>query len=136
MAARDEIIGTGWRFPIRPDATGALRYVTGAENVEQSLRILLLTRVRERVMRRDFGSKARDLVFAPGSEQGLRLLETSVSDAIRDFEPRVDVLSVEAVAEPGEAHRVTVELDYEIRATYVRGNLVFPLYLEAGGAAP
>ena len=136
MAARDSIIGTGWRFPILPDATGRLSYVTGPDNVEQSLRILLLTRVRERVMRREYGCKAEDLLFAPGSEQGLRLLEKSVSDAIRDFEPRIDVLQIAATADVREPSRVTVEISYEIRATYVRGNLVFPLYVQQGGETP
>ena len=50
-------------------------------------------------MRSDFGSGARDL-FAPGSEQSLRLLETPVADAIRDWEPRVDVLAIIAEADP------------------------------------
>ena len=136
MSARDDIIGSGWRFPIRPDAGGRLGYVTGPDNIEQSLRVLLLTRLRERVMRREFGCKAGDLVFTPGSEQGLRLLETSVSDAVRDFEPRVDLLSVDATADLSQPYRVTVEVSYEIRATYVRGTLVFPLYLEGGGAQP
>ena len=36
----NEFIGTGWSFPILPDATGSLGYVSGNLNVEQSLRIL------------------------------------------------------------------------------------------------
>jgi len=136
MAAQDDIIGTGWHFPLRPDASGRLSYVTGRENIEQSLRILLLTRVRERVMRREFGCKARDMVFSPGSEQGLRLLEVAVTDAVRDFEPRIDLLGVAATADLTEPSRVTVDIGYRIRASYVRGNLVFPFYLDAGSAAP
>jgi phage baseplate assembly protein W len=136
MAARDNIIGNGWRFPIRPDATGRLAYVTGPENIEQSLRVLLLTRVRERVMRRELGCKAQDLLFAPGSEQGLRLLETRISDAIRDFEPRIDVLEIAATADLLEPGRVSVDIKYQIRASYVRGSLVFPLYVDPGGVRP
>lgn len=136
MVIRNDIIGTGWRFPIKPDARGGLGFVSGPDSIEQSLLVLLLTNVRERVMRRDFGTQARNLVFAPGSEQGLRLLESSISDAIRDWEPRVDVLEISAQADPFDPVRVMVEISYEIRASYVRNNLVFPFYLEAGGGAP
>lgn len=139
MAVRDDIIGTGWRFPIRPDGRGRLSYVTGAGNIEQSLKILLLTNQRERVMRAGFGTTARQQLFSPGSEKGLRLLERSVADAIRDFEPRVEVLNLRAEADPRDATHVNVEIEYLIRSTYVRGSLVFPFYIEGlgpGGGAP
>ena len=41
----NEFLGRGWRFPILPDETGSLGYVEGQPNVEQSLKILLLTAV-------------------------------------------------------------------------------------------
>jgi hypothetical protein len=133
MAIQSDIIGTGWRFPILPDARGRLGYVGGEENIEQSLRLLLLTNLRERVMRGGFGTSARENLFAPGSEKVLRLLERSVAAAIRDHEPRIEVRNLRANADARDPTHVNVEIDYEIRATYVRGNLVFPFYL-AGGA--
>jgi uncharacterized protein len=133
MGVRDDIIGTGWRFPILPDARGRLGYVTGEENIEQSLRILLLTNLRERVMRSDFGTSAREQIFSAGSEKGLRLLERSVATALRDWEPRIDVLNLRAEADPRDETHVNVEIDYQIRATYVRGNLVFPFYVDGFG---
>jgi phage baseplate assembly protein W len=135
VAIREEITGRGWRFPLLPDARGRLSYAGGAANIEQSLRIILLTRFGERVMRLEFGSALHDGVFAPGTEQGLRALEAAVVEAVRDWEPRVDLLSAAAAADPRVPSRVVVDISYEVRATYVRGNLVFPLYLE-GGAAP
>jgi phage baseplate assembly protein W len=135
VAIRDEITGRGWRFPILPDPRGRLGYAGGVANIEQSLKLILLTRFGERVMRREFGSALHDTVFAPGSEQGLRALETGVAEAVRDWEPRIDLLSVAASADPRAPSRVVADLSYEVRATYVRGNLVFPLYLE-GGTAP
>jgi phage baseplate assembly protein W len=62
--------------------------------------------------------------------------------AVRDFEPRVDLLEVRAepnTAEPGtmpeassvgrEEARVTVSISYKVRRTNSRFNLVFPFYL-------
>lgn len=138
----NEFIGRGWRFPVLPDETGSLAWSDGQENVEQSLKVLLLTALGERVMRPTFGTEAPRLVFAPGSEQYLRLLEQSIRAAVRDFEPRVDVLDVRAEAglgDPGtrpeagsvgrEEARVTVSIDYKVRRSNSLFNLVFPFYL-------
>ncbi|MGI9333807.1 MAG: GPW/gp25 family protein [Gammaproteobacteria bacterium] len=122
-------LGRGWRFPILPDAGGALGYSEGAEHVEQSLKLVLMTALGERVMRPDLGCQAPDLVFAPGSIQYLRLLETSVRNAVRDWEPRVDLEFVSAELTAGEDNKVTVHIGYRIRGSNTRGNLVFPFYL-------
>jgi len=123
------IIGRGWRFPILPDEAGGLRYVEDDVNIEQSLKILLLTGLRERVMRADFGCQAPTLVFAPGSVQYLGLLENTIEDAIRDWEPRVETQEVRAELDPEDEARVTVSISYLVRQTNTRNNLVFPFYL-------
>jgi phage baseplate assembly protein W len=121
--------GRGWRFPLQPDASGTLVYVEGEQNIEQSIRIILLTQLGERVMRPDFGCKAGQRVFAPGSVQNLRLLEVSVREALRDWEPRIEVDDVRAEAELESENRVKVEIFYRLRGTNTRQNLVFPYYL-------
>jgi phage baseplate assembly protein W len=129
----DAFTGRGWRFPILPDASGGLGYVEGDANVEQSLRILLLTELGQRVMRPDFGTKAPRLVFAPGSLQYLSLLETTVRDAVRDWEPRVELESVRAETAPDDETQVTVSIGYRVRKSDTRYNLVYPFYLAARG---
>jgi phage baseplate assembly protein W len=125
----NEFIGNGWRFPILPDETGGLGYVNGDDNVEQSLRILLLTDLGERVMRSDFGCRAPRLVFAPGSVQSLGLLETTIREAVRDWEPRIDLEDVRAEVDLDDETRVTVNISYLVRRSNTRNNLVFPFYL-------
>jgi phage baseplate assembly protein W len=124
-----EFLGRGWRFPVLPDETGRLVYSEGDANVEQSLRILLLTRLGERVMRPTFGSEAPRLVFAPGSERYLRLLETTIREAVRDWEPRVELDDVRAEVDTTDESRTTVSIAYRVRSTNSRLNLVFPFYL-------
>jgi phage baseplate assembly protein W len=126
----EDFRGKGWSFPILPDSSGRLGYLSGDSNVQQSLRILLMTRVGERVMRDNFGSKAPKLVFSPGSIQYLRLLETTIREAVRDWEPRVDLEEVRAEAHPKEDTWVIVTINYKVRLTNTRENLVFPFYLE------
>lgn len=128
-----DFVGRGWRFPILPDASGSLGYVGGDANVEQSLRILLLTSLGDRVMRADFGCKAQRLVFAPGSVQYLGLLETTIREAVRDWEPRVELDTINAEVDPSDKNRVTVSVSYRVRPTNTRNNLVFPFYLGSIG---
>jgi hypothetical protein len=125
----NDFVGTGWRFPIQPDATGTLGYTSDDANVQQSLKVLLMTAFGERVMRYQFGCQAPNLVFAPGSVQFLNLLQVTVRDAVRDWEPRVDLDDVTAEADPNDPTRVTVSIDYRVRRTNTSANLVFPFYL-------
>jgi uncharacterized protein len=126
----DSFLGSGWKFPIVPDKVGSLGYVDGDANVEQSMHILLMTELGERVMRSDFGTQAPRLVFSPGSIQYLRLLENTVREAVRDWEPRVDLTQVLAEADPADETRITVSVSYTVRRSNTKGNLVFPFYLD------
>ena len=132
----EPFLGTGWRFPILPDEAGRLSYAVGEESIENCLRALLLTATGERVMRPDFGTKAQESVFAPGSVQNLRDLERSVADAVRAYEPRVDLDTVLAEADPADESRITVSVQYRIRRTNTKANLVFPYYVGLAGSTP
>ena len=132
----EPFLGTGWRFPILPDEAGRLGYAVGEQSIVHCLRALLLTATGERVMRPDFGTKAQESVFAPGSVQSLRDLERSIADAVRTYEPRVELDSVRAEADPLDESRVTVSVEYRIRRTNTKANLVFPFYLGLTGSTP
>ena len=127
-----EFIGTGWRFPIAPGPSGSLEWSCADDNVEHSLRVLLLTRVGERVMRAGFGSRLGELVFRPGSDQNLRAIEREIEAVIRREEPRVEVMAVLAEADGDDPAHVTVSLSYRVRRTNTRESLVFPFYLLRG----
>lgn len=124
----EDFLGTGWRFPILPDEAGRLGYAVGEQSIEHCLRALLLTGTGERVMRPELGTRAQELVFAPGSVQNLRDLENSIADAVRAHEPRVDLDEVRAETDPADESKVTVSVVYRIRRTNTKANLVFPFY--------
>jgi uncharacterized protein len=126
-------LGTGWAFPVLPDPAGGLGYATGEQSIQDCLLVLLQTAVGERVMRPDFGTTAPTLVFAPGSPANLRMLESSISDAILNYEPRVELDSVVAEPAPGQENQVIVSVTYRIRRTNTKANLVFPYYLDSVG---
>jgi len=127
--AQPSFLGKGWRFPILPDASGCLSYVEGDANVEQSVQILLMTQLGERVMRSDFGTDTPRLVFKPGSVQFLSLLENGIREAVTMWEPRIDLTDVTAETDPANPFKVTVSISYTVRQTNTSTNLVFPFYL-------
>jgi phage baseplate assembly protein W len=128
----EDFTGTGWRFPIVPDEAGRLPYVSGEESIRSCLLALLQTGLGERVMRPGLGTRAPELVFAPDSTRNLRDLEDSIREAVLDFEPRIELDEV-AAERIGES-RVEVRVEYRVRHTNTRANLVFPYYLGADAA--
>jgi hypothetical protein len=61
------------------------------------------------------------------------MLESSISDAIYAYEPRVQLDSVVAEPTPGQQNQVVVSVNYRIRRTNTKANLVFPYYLDSLG---
>ncbi len=137
MPVSDGFLGAGWAFPVLPDSSGGLRYAADQASIQDCLLVLLQTATGERVMRPDFGTDALGLVFAPGSPANLRMLESSISDAIYTYEPRVELDSVTAEPVPGQENQVVVSVSYRVRRTNTKANLVFPYYLDSlGGDLP
>jgi len=122
-------------MPIRPDASGGLGYIDGDDNVVQSLELVLRTVAGERMMRCGFRRCVADLIFAGDSEQNLHRLEVAVDDAIRQWEPRVEVEQVLAARSTLAETAVEVNVSYRILRTNTKRNLVFPFYLAAGGTS-
>ena len=126
--------GSGWRFPILPQAGGGLGYVGLDDNVAQSVELLLRTAAGERLMRPEFGTTVPSMVFEADSEQHLFQLEQALLDALRRWEPRVEVDSVQAVPEPAQDGVVKVTVVYRVLRTNTVRNLVFPFYVLNGEA--
>lgn len=128
-----DFIGTGWAFPPRVSARGGMALVAGTDEIDGALRMILSTAPGERVMRPEFGCAAWDHVFDPANGSTIGLIEQAVSDAVRRWEPRVEVSAVTATA-VGDG--VVVDLAYRVKATNDRRNLVHPFYAITGEEGP
>jgi phage baseplate assembly protein W len=125
-----DFLGRGWKFPVQPDVTGRVVMSAYEEDVRESIRIILMTAKGERVMRPDFGSGLHDFVFASMSVTVMGAIQAAVKDALVKWEPRAQVLSVNVEAEQGEFGQLNIDIEYRVRATNNRFNLVFPFYLK------
>lgn len=120
--------GTGWKFPILPGPDGALSYVSDDENVAQSMYLLLKTVAGERATRPTFGTTVADTLFHGDSEYVLRNMEQVINDAVREWEPRVELESVSATRDSHDEASVSVLVAYRVLRTNTKRNLVFPYY--------
>ncbi len=123
-------LGIGWSFP--PTFTeqgGEVEIVSGNEDIQQSLKILLSTRLGERVMREDYGCDLTDMLFEEVDQSLINALTTLVTDAILYYEPRI-VMNRLDVSDSGiEEGLLLISIDYTVSATNSRYNMVYPFYL-------
>jgi len=128
-----EFLGKGWQFPVaRDDSKERFAVAAYEESIRQAIQIILSTALGERVMRPDFGCAIHELVFAPNSAATQGMAEHHVREALLSWEPRIEVLDVEAVASGGQDEELLIGIDYRVRMTDSRFNLVYPFYLSRG----
>ncbi len=115
-------------------ATGALAMVDGDEAIRQALILLLSTTPGERLMRPEYGSHLHRLVFAPNDDTTAGLAIHYVRQALPRWEPRVDVLHLDAGPDPERPEWLVIDLRYRVRASLVRGSTLH-LSIPVGGAS-
>ena len=81
------------------------------------------------MLRPTFGWRREALVFGPLSTTFVTLLRHEIETAVLFFEPRVELSAVRVERLADNDGVVEIRLDYIVRATNTRNNLVFPFYL-------
>ncbi len=131
----EEFLGVGWKFPVQLNSRGEIALSRHEDDVQEAIEIILRTAPGERVMLPDFGCGIHDLVFAPNNTRTAGLVRFHVEDALKRREPRIELDSVEVAPDPNEPAALLISIDYTVRATDSRFNLVYPFYLERGVSA-
>lgn len=124
-----EFLGRGWAFPVDTDNGGEIELAEAEQDIEDAIRIILETAKGERVMRPDFGCGIHNYAFEMINATTLHMIETSVEEALIDWEPRIDILSVNASTERLVEGTLLLDINYRIRQTNAEHNLVYPFYL-------
>jgi phage baseplate assembly protein W len=122
-------VGRGFRWPFSVDHTGSIALTAGAEDLDSSIRVVLATAPSERVMRSAFGCRIWDLLFEPVNANTLGLMAQAVREAIAQWEPRVEVETVEVSPDRDDSALVHISVAYRVRTTNSRRNLVYPFYV-------
>jgi uncharacterized protein len=111
---------------------GRIETVEGDASVRQAIQLLLSTSPGERVMRPGYGCHLRRLVFSPNDDTTAGLAIHYVRQALERWEPRVDVLALDATRDPESPERLDISLHYRVRATNRTGLLAYPVELSGG----
>jgi len=128
--AERRLLGVGLSFPLRESASGFIKTTAGRLRVWESIEQVVMTDPMERPYRVrngiPFGTRVRRLVFED-MEAAKTVAVADIKRAVRVWEPRAELLSVEVKVEgkraigelDGEGASLVITIRYRIRATGV-----------------
>lgn len=127
-----DFLGKGWKYPVSIQK-GKIAFSEGEDSIRESIMIILGTAKGERVMRPDFGCGINELVFAPNNTSTVTLITFHVKEALLKWEPRIEVLNVSITPDEEEQNRLNVNIEYMVKTSNTKKNMVYPFYLESRG---
>ncbi len=126
-------MGRGWSFPPEfKKETKAMKMLKDESDIESSLEILLSTRLGERIMVPGYGCNLEELLFSPLNLSVKTYIIDLIKTAILYHEPRIDAKRIQI--DPAEELNgvLLINIEYIIRSTNSRRNMVYPFYKEEG----
>ena len=136
IVRRMDFLGKGVAFPFRfTQRTGGVYQgssVTPSEQIQhvtESIIQILNTQITSRVIRRDFGSRMRGIVFDPNDPTLDTHLDYIIRTALETWEPRVIVGPIYVDRTEWQEGRVEITIRVRIIKTNVETNIVFPYFL-------
>ena len=112
---------------------GRVEMVEGDDAVRQAVLLLLSTIPGERVMRPDYGCDLYRLVFSPNDDTTAGLAIHYVRRALERWEPRVEIVRLDAGRNAERPELLEVLLEYRVRATQRVQALTFSVDLAGEG---
>lgn len=130
----NSFLGRGWAFPptFHKDSKSGVEMVSDEKDIEQSLQILLNTKLGERIMQPKYGCDLYAYLFESISNSRVYLITEMLRTAIVKYEPRIKLIAVDMDETDYLDGVIKINLDYLIRLTNTRFNLVFPYYRVEG----
>lgn len=128
FAGSNIYIGQGIAFPLGINLHGNIQTSAEIRNIEESIRIILGTKLGERVYRPDFGCRLHELTFAPMDTSTLLQTRLYVQIALEKWEPRIVIDKIETEADFIEGC-VNIVINYHPLDSYDSRSLVYPFYL-------
>ena len=113
-------------------ATGSVSMVEGDECIRQALLMLLSTAPGERLLRPDYGCQLHRLIFAPNDQTTAGLAIHYVRQAVTRWEPRVEIVDLDAGPDPDDPASLLVGLRYRVRTSLTVAGVNLPVDLATG----
>jgi hypothetical protein len=128
-----KFLGTGWQFPPRFNASNGKVFMShGEQDIQDSLKVLLGTTEGERFMVPTYGLNLQEQLFESYNVTARNLLKDKIKRTLLVYEPRINILAIELDENVIFAGTLFIQIDYVVRASNSRFNLVYPYYLHDG----
>lgn len=114
------VYGKGMAFPPRVGADGRIAWSEGEPNIREAIRIVLSTEPGERLRLPEFGAGLRRFLFEPNTLATHTLIRQTIAEALKRWEPRVQVEAVEVQADASDAESALATITYRLVATQVQ----------------
>lgn len=105
--------GAGMGLNIEPN--GKIAMISGRTAIRQSILLLMSTIPGERVMRPEYGCNLHQLAFMPNDATTHGLAIHYVRSALEQWEPRIDIIHIDANVNADEPNLMDITLEYRIR---------------------
>jgi phage baseplate assembly protein W len=129
MLEENSFLGKGWSFPPSFDEhSREVKMLSGTEDIQSSLQVLLSTRLGERLMQPRYGCNTDEMLFEIMDTTFKTEMKKKIEVSILLFEPRIDLEKIDIIQNELDG-KILLSVDYIVRATNTRGNLVYPFYL-------
>jgi phage baseplate assembly protein W len=125
-----QIFGCGVAFPPHLDATGQWAMSAGSQNIRESIQILLLTRLGERLMYPNYGSSLRTYLFSPNNPATRKSIEEEISNVLKQWEPRITVDAISVAQDSSDAQAAIATIEYRMVANQLPGQITMTLQLQ------
>jgi len=99
------------------------------DSVRQAILLLLSTRPGERVMRPAYGCDLWRLVFSLNDETTAGLAIHYVRQTLQRWEPRIDILHLDAMRGEDDPGRLDIFLEYRLRTQQIQESFRYSLSL-------
>jgi len=113
---RDTVFGSGISFPMRLGPDGRVAVSAGPENIREAIRVILLTEPGERLQLAEFGGGGGRFLFEPNTVGTRRRVQERIEDALRAWEPRIDLQSVRVDEDPDDPQAAVATIRYQLVA--------------------
>lgn len=128
-------LGNGWSFPPefhRHAQALRVNMVSADEDIRESLHILLSTRPGERVMQPGYGCGLQGRLFDNINESAVTQIKDLIERAVLFYEPRITLDAIDINTEDALDGVLKIQLQYTVRQTNSRSNVVYPFYYREG----
>jgi phage baseplate assembly protein W len=117
MSNAGKILGKGISFPPRVGADGRVVWSEGEINIRESIRVILMTELNERIHLPEFGGGLNRFLFEPNTATTRQLIKDRITKALAEWESRISVQSVTVEPDAQDLQAAIVTIYYELVAT-------------------